>query len=205
MRSPCACARVSNEEREDNCPRLGLRAVKPQYFSSSSAIVAQPYAQDFNAPVGRASDCRFRLFYGCKSEKPDRLKHVLHKSEHLEKIGERNETAQPNESISLLMVRFKSLSLRRSASILLIECRTVVWCLPPNCRPISGSDAGGELLFHQVHRNLPRKGDCLCVRADFQIRLAQSKLLADFFLDQVNGDALFLGGNDITQHLLRRH
>ena len=28
---------------------------------------------------------------------------------------------QPNESISLLIVRFKSLSLRRSASILLIE------------------------------------------------------------------------------------
>jgi hypothetical protein len=54
-------------------------------------------------------------------------------SGRLEKIGEHGKVLdQPNESISLLIVRFKSLSLRRSASILLIECRTVVWCLPPN-------------------------------------------------------------------------
>ncbi len=31
--------------------------------------------------------------------------------------------------------------MRRRVSILLIECSTVVWCLPPNCRPISGSEA----------------------------------------------------------------
>src|SRR6266849_1769751 len=49
--------------------------------------------------------------------------------------------AYTNESSSLLRVRFRSLSLRRRVSILWIECRTVVWCLPPNCRPISGSDA----------------------------------------------------------------
>jgi hypothetical protein len=44
-------------------------------------------------------------------------------------------------SISRVMVRFKSLSERLSSSILLMECSTVVWCLPPNCRPISGSEA----------------------------------------------------------------
>src|SRR5712692_3442683 len=49
--------------------------------------------------------------------------------------------AYANESSSLLRVRFRSLSLRRRVSILWIECRTVVWCLPPNCRPISGNDA----------------------------------------------------------------
>ena len=44
-------------------------------------------------------------------------------------------------SIKRVIVRFKSLSDRRISSILLMECNTVVWCLPPNCRPISGSDA----------------------------------------------------------------
>ena len=44
-------------------------------------------------------------------------------------------------SIKRVMVRFKSLSERRISSILLIECNTVVWCLPPNCRPISGNEA----------------------------------------------------------------
>jgi len=46
-----------------------------------------------------------------------------------------------NASIRRVMVRFRSLSDRRNSSILLIECNTVVWCLPPNCRPISGSEA----------------------------------------------------------------
>jgi hypothetical protein len=46
-----------------------------------------------------------------------------------------------NASISRVIVRFKSLSDRRISSILWIECSTVVWCLPPNWRPISGSDA----------------------------------------------------------------
>src|SRR5216684_3802602 len=44
-------------------------------------------------------------------------------------------------SIKRVIVRFKSLSDRRNSSILLMECSTVVWCLPPNCRPISGSEA----------------------------------------------------------------
>src|ERR1700738_3140963 len=44
-------------------------------------------------------------------------------------------------SIRREMVRLRSLSDRRNSSILLIECSTVVWCLPPNCRPISGSEA----------------------------------------------------------------
>src|SRR5581483_1946708 len=44
-------------------------------------------------------------------------------------------------SIRRVMVRLSSLSERRISSILLMECSTVVWCLPPNCRPISGSEA----------------------------------------------------------------
>ncbi len=43
--------------------------------------------------------------------------------------------------MSLLMVRFRSLSWRRCSSILAMECMTVVWCLPPNWRPISGREA----------------------------------------------------------------
>ena len=58
--------------------------------------------------------------------------------------------------------------------------------------------SGGELL-HQVHRDLPGKRDRFGIRADFQVRLAQAKLLADFFLDQVDGDALFLRGDDVAQ------
>ena len=36
---------------------------------------------------------------------------------------------------------FRSLSICWIRSIFLIECRTVVWCLPPNWRPISGGEA----------------------------------------------------------------
>src|ERR1039458_8263361 len=41
---------------------------------------------------------------------------------------------------------FKSLSVLRCCSILSTECRTVVWCLPPNCRPISGNEASVRCL-----------------------------------------------------------
>ena len=41
----------------------------------------------------------------------------------------------------LWIILFKSASVWRSCSILWIECRTVVWCLPPNWRPISGKEA----------------------------------------------------------------
>src|SRR5205085_11608936 len=44
-------------------------------------------------------------------------------------------------SVSLLSNLFKSLSFLRTVSILSTECITVVWCLPPNWRPISGSEA----------------------------------------------------------------
>src|SRR5713226_468973 len=54
---------------------------------------------------------------------------------HFDRIG------YCNASMRRVIVRFKSLSDRRISSILLIECSTVVWCFPPNCRPISGSDA----------------------------------------------------------------
>ncbi len=56
----------------------------------------------------------------------------------------------PNESSSLLIILFKSLSTWRRVSILLIECRTVVWCLPPNCLPISGSDADVSCLTRNM-------------------------------------------------------
>ena len=39
------------------------------------------------------------------------------------------------------MARFKSLLTWRCSSIFAIECITVVWCFPPNSRPISWSDA----------------------------------------------------------------
>jgi hypothetical protein len=47
----------------------------------------------------------------------------------------------PSISVSLFSSLFKSLSVLRASVILSTECSTVVWCLPPNCRPISGSDA----------------------------------------------------------------
>ncbi len=37
----------------------------------------------------------------------------------------------------------------------------------------------------------------------FKILVAQAELLADSFLNQVDGDALFLRGDDVAQHLLR--
>ena len=52
----------------------------------------------------------------------------------------------PNCSVSLLTNLFKSLSVLRSSSIFSTECSTVVWCLPPNCRPISGNEASVRCL-----------------------------------------------------------
>src|SRR5437868_12814140 len=52
----------------------------------------------------------------------------------------------PNCSVSLLSSLFKSLSVLRTCSIFSTECSTVVWCLPPNCRPISGSEASVRCL-----------------------------------------------------------
>jgi hypothetical protein len=52
----------------------------------------------------------------------------------------------PNCSVSLFSSRFKSLSFLRTSSIFSTECSTVVWCLPPNCRPISGSEASVRCL-----------------------------------------------------------
>jgi len=52
----------------------------------------------------------------------------------------------PNCSVILLISLFKSLSVLRCSSIFSTECKTVVWCFPPNCRPISGSDASVRCL-----------------------------------------------------------
>jgi hypothetical protein len=48
---------------------------------------------------------------------------------------------RPIEFINCVIVRSSALSEQRMASILLMECSTVVWCLPPNSQPISSSDA----------------------------------------------------------------
>jgi hypothetical protein len=56
----------------------------------------------------------------------------------------------PNCSVSLLTSLFKSLSFLRASSIFSTECKTVVWCLPPNCRPISGSEASVRCLAKYI-------------------------------------------------------
>ena len=62
--------------------------------------------------------------------------------------------------------------------------------------------SSGELL-DDVHRHLAREGNCTRVATNFQVLLAQIEVLADALLDQVDGDALFLGSDDVPQHLLR--
>jgi hypothetical protein len=61
--------------------------------------------------------------------------------------------------------------------------------LPPNCRPISGSDAVVSC-FDDVHGYLPRESDGAGVAANLQILFAQVEVLADAFLNQIDGDAL---------------
>src|SRR6266853_3191010 len=58
-------------------------------------------------------------------------------------------------------------------------------------------------LLDQVHRNLARKRDCFRIGAYFEVLLAQAELLADLFLNQVDGNPFFLRGDDVAQHLLR--
>src|SRR5438552_19184184 len=55
-------------------------------------------------------------------------------------------THPPNCSVNLLSSLFKSLSSLRALSIFSTECKTVVWCLPPNWRPISGREASVRCL-----------------------------------------------------------
>src|SRR5712691_1152850 len=62
---------------------------------------------------------------------------------------------------------------------------------------------GGELL-HDIHRYLAWKSDGPRVAANLQVLLAQIEVLAHAFLDQVDGDALFLRSDDVPEHLLRR-
>src|SRR5579862_2938157 len=75
----------------------------------------------------------------CPHKLPRKLPH---------KVKNRAECAvhAPKVSVSLLSTLFKSLSALRCCSILPTECRTVVWCLPPNWRPISGREASVRCL-----------------------------------------------------------
>jgi hypothetical protein len=152
MRLPCASAEIYFEDREDNSPRTGVEATARPIFPQpprSLHRMSTALCAGFQHGGRTGFSLSPLIFDRGTSEKPDRLKPVplaskktpRRKSGRLGKFGKHKKSDQPNESISLLIVLFKSLSLRRSASILLIECRTVVWCLPPNWRPISGSDA----------------------------------------------------------------
>src|SRR5882762_4095561 len=58
-------------------------------------------------------------------------------------------------------------------------------------------------LLDQVHRNLARERDCFRIGTYFEVLLAQAELLANFFLNQVDGNPLFLRGDDVAQDLLR--
>src|SRR2546426_180179 len=58
-----------------------------------------------------------------------------------------------NESVKFWSILFNSLSCCRNNSILLIECKTVVWCLFPNSRPMCGSDIPVSLLQRYVVRD----------------------------------------------------
>src|SRR5580658_7275984 len=71
-------------------------------------------------------------------------------SQHFQPWGRGRKQFYPKESSSRLIVRLSSLSVRRRFSILLMECSTVVWCFPPNCRPISGSDADVSFLTMNI-------------------------------------------------------
>src|SRR5713226_3339810 len=84
----------------------------------------------------KTGNCRYKTIVEAKLERQAERAACL--SEH----GEREKPVDYcNASIRRVIVRFRSLSDRRNSSIFLIECSTVVWCLPPNCRPISGREA----------------------------------------------------------------
>ncbi len=110
--------------------------------------------------------------------------------------------AQLRVSISLLTVRFRSLSWRRCSSILAMECITVVWCLPPNCRPISGRRGLGHLLG-QVHGDLARDHDLARVVLLLQLRDAHAEVLRHRALDGLDGDLADLRVDELLEALLR--
>src|SRR5580704_14028342 len=72
---------------------------------------------------------------------PEECSRAMRHEQERKRCRKGSEKNYCNASINRVMVRFRSLSDRRISSILWIECSTVVWCLPPNWRPISGSDA----------------------------------------------------------------
>ncbi len=63
-----------------------------------------------------------------------------------------------------------------------------------------GERRGGELL-DDVHGYLAWKSNRACVATDLEVLLPQIKMLAHTLLDQVDGDAFFLRGDDVAQHL----
>src|SRR5713101_1225077 len=63
--------------------------------------------------------------------------------------------------------------------------------------------SGGELL-DDIHGHLAGESDRARIAADFQVLLPQIEVLTYALLDEVDGDALLLGSNDVPQHLLRR-
>ena len=72
-----------------------------------------------------------------------------------------------------------------------MEWSTVVWCLPPKARPISGRDAAVRL-FHQKHRDLSGIRDPALVRFLLQLGGLQVVALGYRFYDGFNGDLAFL-------------
>ncbi len=62
---------------------------------------------------------------------------------------------------------------------------------------------GSGKLLDDIHRHLPRKSNRTCIAANFQILLPKIEVFADAFLDQIDGDALFLRSDNVPQYLLR--
>ena len=96
----------------------------------------------------------------------------------------------------------KALSVRRCSSILPMECITVVWCLPPNWRPISGSDASVSCLARYM---AIWRGTTIWRELFFCLSSADahSELLGHRALDGLDGDLAHLGVDELLEALLR--
>src|ERR1700739_532644 len=70
--------------------------------------------------------------------------------------------------------------------------------LPSNFRK-----RGGGQLLDDIHGYLAREGDGAGVAADLYVLFAQVEVFADALLNEIDGDALFLGGDDVPENLLR--
>ena len=83
-----------------------------------------------------------------------------------------------------------------------MEWMTVVWCLPPKARPISGSEASVSSLtrYMATCRGIH---DLLRIALFLELRLLHLELLRDRFLDRVDGHLAVLHMNQVLQNLLR--